>query len=130
MRVVSSKEQSGIWSNSRSYFVKDELLLTEVDGNGDGVFETMVLYHPNQKDMEVFKTQSGGSLRPVHTKLLQAYKLEHAALNGFWDKAFDTNDKSKLEMLFRKTQKDIEEATRHRKQLEANDPDGAVNRSR
>jgi len=39
LRTVRRRENSGIWSRTRSVFVANEQILAEEDADGDGVFE-------------------------------------------------------------------------------------------
>jgi hypothetical protein len=112
LAVMSRRNMQGLLAvTSRSYLVGGDLVMTESDEDGDGVFETIAVYRPGTDDMEVFTRQPDGSIRPVSTQTLQAYKKQNAAISEFWDKAFDKKfDEKKLPDLIRETQKKIQEA--------------------
>ena len=74
---------------TRSYMVGGEMVMMEADEDGDGVFETMIVYRPPTSNMEVFTRKQDGSVSPVSAQTLAAYKKQHAAIAEFWDKAFD-----------------------------------------
>ena len=103
--------QGSLAVTSRGYLVGGDLVMTESDEDGDGVFETIAVYRPGTRDMEVFTRQPDGSVKPVSTQTLQAYKKQNAAISEFWDKAFDKKfDEKKLPDLIRETQKKIQDA--------------------
>jgi hypothetical protein len=96
---------------SRSYFVGGDLIATESDEKHDGTLQTFAVYHPGTNDMEIFTRQPDGSVEPVSTQALDAYKKQNAAMDEFWNKAFDTNmNEDKLPDLIHDTQKKIQDA--------------------
>jgi hypothetical protein len=100
---------------SRSYFAGGEMVTTESDEDGDGVFETLAVYGSGTGDMEVFTRQRDGSVKPVSAPTLAAYKKQNAAMSEFWDKAFDkgTNTDKAMEMMTA-TQKKIQDAKKEK----------------
>ena len=96
---------------ARSFWAAGEMVMSEVDEDGDGLFETMVIYHRGSKDMEVFTRQSDGSTKPASAEVLRRYKKMDEAFGEFWDKALDKDaDPAKLENMIHETQKKIRDA--------------------
>ncbi|HVU07667.1 MAG TPA: hypothetical protein VHG89_03895 [Verrucomicrobiae bacterium] len=112
MMITSRPNKEGVMVvTSRSYLVGGDLAMTEADEKHDGTLQTIAVYHPGTNDMEIFTRQSDGSVKPVSTQILDAYKKQNAAMNEFWDKAFDTNmNEDKLPNLIRDAQKKIQDA--------------------
>jgi hypothetical protein len=67
-------------TTTRSHMVGGEVVMMEADKDGDGLFETMIVYHPSKRDMEVFTREWDGSVSPVTSQTLAAYKKRHAAM--------------------------------------------------
>ena len=80
---------------SRSYLVGGGLVMIESDEDGDGVFERISLYRPGTDDLEMFTRQPDGSLKPVSTEKLVAYKQQKAVTDkivaGSFQKMTETN---------------------------------------
>ncbi len=90
LRVLQSIK-GGVTSTTRIYRVGGDTVMMESDEDGDGLFETMVVYHPAKTDMEVFTRQRDGSVKPVSTQTLEAHKKQEVAWTEFWEKEFDKN---------------------------------------
>jgi hypothetical protein len=66
---------------TRSYLVAGEVVTVETDEDVDGIFETTIVYHPSQRDLEAFTRDPDGSVVPASAKTLAAYKKRHAAMH-------------------------------------------------
>ena len=110
---VFTKINDGVTNTSRSYQVADDLVMTESDDDGDGVFETIAIYHPAKSEMEVFTRKKDGSVQPVDAQTLAAYKRQNAAISDFWDKAYDTDEDNIIELI-QETQKQIRDAEKEK----------------
>jgi hypothetical protein len=116
MMIISRPNKEGVMAvASRSYLVGGDLIATESDEKHDGTLQTIAVYHPGTNDMEIFTRQPDGSVEPVSTQTLDAYKKQNAAISEFWTNAFDTNfdkkmDDKKMLDLFHDTQKKIQDA--------------------
>ena len=107
---------AGRTNTTRSYMVGGEMVMMEADENGDGLFETTIVYRPSKSDMEVFRRESDGSVRPVSDRTLAAYKKQHAAITDLWDKAFDKDiDAEKFIERMSETQQKIQQAEKEKK---------------
>jgi hypothetical protein len=107
--------KGGVTNTARSYMVAGDSVMTESDEDGDGVFETVAIYHPAKTEMEVFTRQTDGSVRPVSAQTLAAYKKQHAAISEFWDNAFDKDtDTDKAMEMMKETQKKIRDAEKEK----------------
>ena len=89
--------------------------MTEIDEDGDGIFEIVAFYHPAKNDMEVFTRLTNGTIRAVSAQTLAAYKKQNAAMSEFWDKAFDRDtDTDKAMEMMKETQKKIRDAEKEK----------------
>ena len=108
---------TGLTNTTRSYMVGGEMVMMEVDENGDGLFETMIVYRPSKSDLEVFDRSHDGAITPVSARTLAAYKKQHAAITGFWDHAFDKNmDGDKFVNEVQATQRKIRDSEKEKKE--------------
>jgi hypothetical protein len=90
MLVLSHQNAQGVMAaTERSYLVGGDMITTESDEDRDGVFETIAVYRPGTDDMDVFKRQADGSVKPVDAQTLAAHKKQNVAIKELWDKAFD-----------------------------------------
>ncbi len=69
--------------SERSYLAGGDLVTTESDEHQSGKFDTIAVYRPGTDDMEVFTRLADGSVKPVSTQTLQAYKKQNAAISNF-----------------------------------------------
>jgi hypothetical protein len=116
MMIMSRRNfQGALVVTCRGYLVGGDLVMTESDEDGDGMFETIAVYRTGEHDMEVFTRQHDGSVQPVSKKTLQSYKEQNAAISEFWDKAFqkDMND-GRIGKLLQDTQKKIQDTDRRK----------------
>jgi hypothetical protein len=112
MMITSRPNKEGVMVvTSRSYLVGGDLVVTEADEKHDGTLQTIAVYHPGTNDMEIFTRQPDGSVKPVNTQILDAYKKQNAAMDEFWNEAFDKNmNEDKLPDLMHDTQKKMQDA--------------------
>jgi hypothetical protein len=73
---------------SRSYLVGGDLVMIESDEDGDGVFERICLFRPGTDDLEMFTRQPDGSLKPVSTEKLVAFKQQELATSRIAAESF------------------------------------------
>jgi hypothetical protein len=107
--------RAGKTTTTRSFMVGDEMVMMEVDEDGDSVFETTIVYHPSKKDMEVFTREPNGKPRPVSAQTLAAYKKQHTAINELWEHAFDRDmDADKFIDRMQDTQRKIRAAEKEK----------------
>jgi ABC-type Fe3+-hydroxamate transport system substrate-binding protein len=96
--------------------VGGEMVMMEADEDGDGFFETTIVYRPSKSDMEVFTRSRDGSVTPVSAHTLAAYKKQHAAITELWDHAFDKDtDADKFIDRMQDTQRKIRDAEKEKK---------------
>jgi len=75
----------GVIRTGRFFIVSGDTVLIESDEDGNGKFDTLILYNRAKGGMEVFKCQPDGFVKPVDEKTLAAFKRQNMALSGFWD---------------------------------------------
>jgi hypothetical protein len=113
MMVRSEPNKDGVMTvTARSFLVGGDLVMTEADDNRDGIFETIVIYHPGTSDMEAFIRQADGSVKPASSKTLEAYKQQSATVSKFVDTIFTKTNMTDadFEKLVKETQKKISDA--------------------
>lgn len=66
-----------VWS--RTYSVDGKSVATESDKDGDGVFESLILYSPDTDDIEIFKRNADGTVTPASTAEIESVKKMTAA---------------------------------------------------
>ncbi|MGA3285220.1 MAG: hypothetical protein ABSD57_12295 [Verrucomicrobiota bacterium] len=82
LQILSRPNKQGTLAVvSRSYFVGGDLVMIESDEDGDGVFGRISLHNPGTADLEMFKRQPDGSVKPVSTQTLEATKKQMAVVN-------------------------------------------------
>lgn len=115
LQTIQSTKKQGLKTTARSYSVGGDLLMIESDEDGDGFFEQLIIYHPTKNEMEVFTRQAGGSVRPVSTKELEAYRKQNAAISDFWQKGFQKElSDDEISDLMRETRKKVLDAEREK----------------
>jgi hypothetical protein len=114
LRVFQSTKE-GVTSTSRSYLIDGDTVMMESDVDGDGFFETVTVYHSSKSDNEVFTQQRDGSVKPVSTQALKAYKKQQTAWTELWDKALGEDmDADKFFDRVQQTQKKIRDAEKEK----------------
>ena len=84
METFRPNAQGVLAITSRSYLVDGDLVMTESDEHKSGRFDTIVVNHPGTDGIEVFTREADGSVKPVSTRTLLAYKQEAAAASDFF----------------------------------------------
>lgn len=90
METFRPNAQGVLTITSRSYLVGGDLVMTESDEHKSGRFDTIAVYNPSTDDMEVFSRHADGSVKPVSTQTLSAYK-QQATLSSDFFKELPTN---------------------------------------
>jgi len=83
---------------SRSYLAGGELVMTESDEDGDGVFERISVYCPGTDDIEMFRRRPDGSVKPVNTQTVEATKKQMAVGSESMRKLIEKPDASNQEI--------------------------------
>jgi hypothetical protein len=100
--------------SSRSYLVGGDLVMTESDEHKTGKFDTITIYHPVTDDMEIFTREADGSVKPVSTLTLSAYKEQVAAMTNFFN-ALPTNaSDAEIEEKVHELRKNIQDAEKQK----------------
>src|SRR5690606_32777021 len=61
LMVYSRADTNGVMRvSARTYLVNGEIVLSDGDDDGDGVFETIIATHPETKELEVFTRALSG----------------------------------------------------------------------
>jgi len=68
---------------TRSYLVSGEIFTTEEDKDGDGFFETMIVFDPSKKELEVFLPQKDGSTVVAPAAVKASYQKIFRAVDEF-----------------------------------------------
>jgi hypothetical protein len=80
LQIVSHRNKQGALAVvSRAYFASGKLHMVESDDDGDGFFESVMVFDPTTEDFEMFTRQADGSVIPVPTEKLDAIKKKKAA---------------------------------------------------
>jgi len=111
LTVISRADDKGVLTvRSRSYRVNGQVVFTEVDEDGDGVFESLVAQHPDGDALEVFVRENNGTVRPASSRVVELRREQFAAIENFFSEAFDeSGDTNNFPALMRKTQQEIQE---------------------
>ena len=83
---------------ARSYLIGGDLVMIESDDDGDGVFKNISLYRPGTDDLEMFRREADGSVKPVSTQTLEATKKQEALIDEFNKKLFDKKGASEQDI--------------------------------
>ncbi len=114
LMVYSRTDTSGVMRvNARTYFVNGEIVLSEGDDDGDGVFETIIATHPETGDLEVFTRAVEGDVRPASTRTVAAHKKQMSAVAEFFREMPDMDD---FDEKFRAAKQKIQDAEKEKKQ--------------
>ena len=102
--------------SERSYMAGGDLVTTESDQHNSGKFDTIAVYHPGTDDIEVFTRLADGSVKPVSTQTLQAYKKQNAAIADFFTAIWTKTNASDEEISERvqATRKKIQDAEKEK----------------
>ncbi len=77
--------------DSRCYLVGGELVMLECAEHTPGKLDSIYIYVPGTDDMEAFTRQADGSVKPVSTRLLSAYKEMNATEKDLFKTLNNTN---------------------------------------
>src|SRR5256885_13922116 len=86
--MIIRTTEAGVTKTERGYTVGD-IIVTEVDSDGDGMYETLLIRNTKTSDLEVFSRRADGTVWPVDAKTLALTKKQDSDVKKFWDKAFD-----------------------------------------
>ncbi|MFM7214008.1 MAG: hypothetical protein ACKO3H_03915, partial [Verrucomicrobiota bacterium] len=64
----------------RSYYHQEKMIVLEGDENGDGFFETMILFDAQERPVEAFSKQKDGSVVPFAKEKLAELKKRSFAM--------------------------------------------------
>ena len=114
--MIIRMTEAGVTKTERGYTVGD-VIVTEVDGDGDGMYETLLIKNTKTNDLEVFSRRADGTVRPVDAKTLALIKQQDFDMKKFWDKAFDkdTDFVQSTKALREKLQKAEKDKTKEQK---------------
>jgi hypothetical protein len=82
--IISQRTEANLTKTARNYEVGD-IELIESDENGDGAFETLIVYNMKTKEIEAFLRKTDGSVIPMDANTLAATKDQFDVMAGFWD---------------------------------------------
>jgi hypothetical protein len=114
--MIIRTTEAGVTKTERGYTVGD-IIVTEVDDDGDGMYETLLIKNTKTNDLEVFSRRADGTVWPVDAKTLALTKQKDSDMKKFWDKAFDkdTDFVQSAKALREKLQKAEKEKTKEQK---------------
>lgn len=108
---VMRRTEAGITKTSREFVVSGDTVMIEIDEDGNGSYETIVIYNSPKNDMEAFVRRVDGSVVPVDAKTLAALKEQHAATSEFWSQSLgEKADPAKFPDAAKDLQKKLKEA--------------------
>lgn len=112
LMVYSRADTNGVMrAGARTFFVNGDIVLSEGDDNGDGVFETILTSHPETNALEVFTRTPEGDVRPASTRTVNAHKKQMSAVAEFFDEMPNMDD---FDEKFRTTKRKIEDAEKEK----------------
>lgn len=101
---------SGAWSVTHSYLLQGETVSMEEDRDGDGFFETLIVFDPPSKDFEVFSRRKDGSVAVASVEVKESYRKMFQAVDEFWDNTPSATDDKTAERLISETKERIDSA--------------------
>lgn len=110
------KLTNGAWSAVRNFMISGHEILIEEDKDGDGFFQTRIVFDQQSDDLEVFLLHKDGSVVVAASETREAYRRMFSAVKDIWSNPLDGKTG---EELIRKTQDKINSAGR---EIEANNP--------
>jgi hypothetical protein len=99
---------------SRSYLAGGGLVMTESDEHESGRFDTIAVYRPGTDDMEIFTREADGSVKPVSTQTLSAYKQQTAAVSDFFSELPTNASDVEISEQLQKTRQKIQDAEKQK----------------
>ena len=98
LQIMSRPNKQGALAVVSRNYILGEDFMTESDENGDGVFELISLHRSGTDDLEMFRRQPDGSVKPVSTQTLEATKKQNAAAVEPIKKLIEKSDMSDQEI--------------------------------
>ena len=114
--MIMRTTEAGVTKTERGYTVGD-IIVTEVDDDGDGMYETLLIKNTKTNDLEVFSRHADGTVCAADAKTLALAKQQDSDMKKFWDKAFDkdTDFVQSTKALREKLQKAEKQKTKEQK---------------
>ena len=66
----------------RSYYHQGKMIMEEGDEDGDGFYETMILFDTNEQPVDAFEKNKDGTVRQFSAERLSKVKKDFLILNG------------------------------------------------
>ena len=88
--------------------------MTESDEHNSGRFDTIAVYRSGTDDMEVFSREEDGSVKPLSTQTLSAYKQQSAAFSNFFSEMPTNASDSDILKRFQQTRQKIQDAEKQK----------------
>lgn len=114
METFRPNAQGVLTITSRSYLAGGDLVMTESDEHKSGRFDTIAVYRPGTDDMEIFTRQADGSVKPVSTRTLSAYKQQAAAASDFFNELPTNASDSEISKRLQETRQKIQDAEKQK----------------
>jgi len=76
-------------STYRSYSLNGKFTCNEIDQDGDGFYESLVIYGENMNDFEQFIRNLDGTVEPISNEKYEEQKRKNKILEDLKDKAVD-----------------------------------------
>lgn len=83
MMETQLRNDRGVMTKTRSFYVAGEPVASESDNDGDGHFERLIIYKNGGKDLEAFRRRKDGSVKPVSNEVLVVLKRMDAMGGDF-----------------------------------------------
>jgi len=107
---IERRLESDRWASTRSYSVSGKLVAVEEDKDGDGFYETLIVFDSSRKDLEVFSRKQDGSTVVASAEVKAGYRKMFQAVDEFWDNAPSATDDITVEKLISETKEKIDSA--------------------
>jgi hypothetical protein len=98
LMIMSQRNKQGVMTVTRNYLVGGKSVLAESDEDGDGFFESVMVFDPATDDFEMFIRKPDGSVKPISTQTLEATKKQTAVVDESLRKLFQKPDMSDKEL--------------------------------
>lgn len=119
---MERKLQNGAWSVTQSYLVSGEIFSVEEDEDGDGFFETLIVFNPPKNGLEVFLREKDGSTVVASADVKASYQKMLGAVDEFWDQDPSALDEKTVEELIDETKQRIGSAGKELEDQERQSP--------
>ena len=97
MMVMRSLNSLGdLVVSSRSYFIHGDMVMTEMATRKDDKLDTIIFRHIDSDDLEVFRRQADGSVRPASTELVQAFINQNSVMSKMGSDDFNDVKNQKI----------------------------------